>query len=112
MFFRSKPLIDEAVAKNLCPGESRTENQNFRVNFNLVAAVDVSTIPDGPRGHGTHAMVLVTVKDGKLIFKNTYVKNKQVTIPVEKGPLEFYFVQLELTRDGLRKLPYSLVTYY
>ena len=65
-------------------------------------------IPDGPSGHGTHAMVLVTIKDGKFIFKNTYVKNKQVTIPVEKGPLEFYFVHLELNKNVLENLKYKL----
>ena len=52
-------------------------------------------------------MVLVTIKDGKFIFKNTYVKNKQVTIPVEKGPLEFYYVHLELNEYGLGKLKYE-----
>ena len=69
-----------------------------------VAAVDVETIQGGPVGHGTHAMVLDTIKDGKFIFKNTYADNKQVEIPVEKGPLEFYFVHIELTDDALEVL--------
>ena len=69
-----------------------------------VAAVDVETIPDGPVGHGTHAMVLDTIKDGKFVFKNTYADNKQVEIPVDKGPLEFYFVHIELNEKGLKEL--------
>ena len=69
-----------------------------------VAAVDVETIPDGPTGHGLHAMVLDTVIDGKFIFKNTYAENKQVQIPVDKGPLEFYFVHIELAEKGLQEL--------
>ena len=69
-----------------------------------VAAVDVETIQDGPVGHGTHAMVLDTIKDGKFVFKNTYADNKQVEIPVDKGPLEFYFVHMELNDDALEEL--------
>ena len=49
-------------------------------------------------------MVLDTIKDGKFIFKNTYADNKQVEIPVGKGPLEFYFVHIELNEEGLEQL--------
>ena len=49
-------------------------------------------------------MVLDTIIDGKFVFKNTYADNKQVKIPVEKGPLEFYFVHIELNDDALQKL--------
>ena len=58
----------------------------------------------GEGGHGTHAMVLDTIKDGKFVFKNTYAGNKQVEIPVKKGPLEFYFVHMELNDDALEEL--------
>ena len=69
-----------------------------------VAAVDVATIPDVPVGQGLHAMVLDTVRDGEFIFKNTYGGNNQVEIPVDKGPLEFYFVHIELNEEGLEEL--------
>ena len=69
-----------------------------------VAAVDVETIPNGPAGHGTHAMVLDTIHENKFIFKNTYAENRQVKIPVHKGPLEFYFVHMELNEEGNKEL--------
>ena len=59
---------------------------------------------DGPSGHGTHAMVLDTIKNGNFIFKNTYVKDKQVTIPLEEGPLEFYYLHLELKEEAIEEL--------
>ena len=41
-------------------------------------------------------MVLDTIRDGKFIFKNTYAEHKQVTIQMQKGPLEFYYLKIEL----------------
>ena len=58
-------------------------------------------MPDGHNRQGTHAMVLDSIVDGQFVFKNTYVENKQVRIPVEKGPLEFFYVHLELNKEGL-----------
>ena len=55
-------------------------------------------------------MVLDTAKDEMFVFKNTYAKNKQVTIPVDKGPLEFYFVHLELTKEALNELKKRIKT--
>ena len=49
-------------------------------------------------------MVLDTIHENKFIFKNTYAENKQVEIPVDKGPLEFYYVHIELTEEGVEKL--------
>ena len=58
-----------------------------------VASVNAANIPDLD-GHGEHAMVLDTIRDGNFIFKNTYAEDKQVTISVKDGPLEFYFLNL------------------
>ena len=52
----------------------------------------------------THAMVLDTIRDGNFIFKNTNAENNQVKIPVEQGPLEFYFVHLDLTDEAIEQL--------
>ena len=61
-----------------------------------VAAVDVATIPDGSREHGVHAMVLDTIEDGMLIFKNSLPDNRQVAIPVDQGPLKFYYLHMHI----------------
>ena len=61
-------------------------------------------MPDGQNKEGTHAMVLDSIVDRQFVFKNTYVKNKQVRIPVEKGPLEFFYVHLEINEEGLNEL--------
>ena len=46
-----------------------------------------------------HAMVLDTLSEDErfFIFKNTHGNNKQMKIPVEKGPDEFYFIHIEPT---------------
>ena len=55
-------------------------------------------------GETKHAMVLDTIENGNFIFKNTYAKNKQLTIPVEEGPLEFYYLHMELTEEAIEHL--------
>ena len=78
--------------------------ENKLYNFVKVAAVEYSKIPNGPRRYGATAMVLDTIIGGKFIFKNTYAENKQVEIPVEKGPLEFYYVHIEVSAQGIAEL--------
>ena len=49
-------------------------------------------------------MVLDKIENGNFIFKNTYAENKQVTIPVKEGPLEFYYLHLELKEEAIEEL--------
>ena len=49
-------------------------------------------------------MVLDTVIDGKFIFKITFADNQQVAIPDDKRPLEFYYLHMEITENGLEQL--------
>ena len=49
-------------------------------------------------------MVLDTIKDGNFIFKNTDKDNKQVTIPMKQGPLEFYYLHIKLTEEAENEL--------
>ena len=65
--------------------------------------MNAANIPDMNR-NTKHAVVLDTIKDGNFIFKNTYAENKQLTIPVEEGPLEFYYLHMELTEEAIEKL--------
>ena len=65
--------------------------------------MNAANIPN-MNGNRKHAVVLDTIKDGKFIFKNTYAENKQLTIPVEEGPLEFYYLHMELKEEGIEKL--------
>ena len=71
--------------------------------FNSVASVDSSNFPS-LEGNRRHAMVLDTIKDGKFIFKNTHAKDQKVKIPVEKGPLEFYYLHIELKEEAIKIL--------
>ena len=77
------------------------------MNSNLfvsVACVDTTYLQDSSIGNTLHAMTLDTIKDGNFVFKNTYAENKQVTIPMEDGPLEFFYLHIELTKDAEDKL--------
>ena len=52
-------------------------------------------------------MVLDTVQNDEFVFKNTDQNNQQVRISVTDGPLEFYFVHIDLTEEGKTKVKYD-----
>ena len=70
----------------------------------LVAGVDSTKIPGVLGETGLHSMVLDTIRDGNFIFKNTYAENKQVITPINEGPVEFYYLNIELKEWAEKQL--------
>ena len=54
--------------------------------------------------NGIHAMVFDTIKDENFVFKNTYVKDKQVVISMKQSPLEFYCLHMKLSPNAIKAL--------
>ena len=52
-----------------------------------------------------HAMLLDSVVNGKLVFKNTYVEQKQVEINIndDQAPHEFFFLDITVKEDEVEQ---------
>ena len=85
--------ITEAVQAGLTPGNC------FKLLYSLSIYL-VANLVDGP--FNSHAVILDTIKDNQLIFKNTDSDNKQIRMKVdaENSPDEFYFIHIELYKNG------------
>ena len=53
---------------------------------------------------GPHAMVLDKIFDGKFVFKNTYVENKQLKLAIDadEAPEDFFFLHINYTPSSLK----------